>query len=85
MYVASNEMEIVHDQIRCQLPQKLLISSHHLHITCTIGHGKQNFIEICNKDNVSYFSGEFGEVYKARLTSGEIPRVVAVKTLRGEE
>ena len=38
-----------------------------------------------NDDIVSYFSGEFGEVYKARLTGGEISRVVAVKTLRGEK
>ena len=36
-------------------------------------------------DTVSYFSGEFGEVYKARLTSGKIRREVAVKTLRGEK
>ena len=44
-YVVSNEMEMVHDEIRRQLPQKLLISSHQLHITHTIGHGKQNTLE----------------------------------------
>ena len=85
-YIVLNQMKMVHDDIRHKLPWKLLIPSHQLHIIHIIGHGKQKFFKNNNKDDtVSYFSGEFGEVYKARLTGGKIPRVVAVKTLRGEK
>ena len=34
---------------------------------------------------MNHFSGEFGEVYKACLIGGEMPCIVAVKKLRGEQ
>ena len=39
--IVKKEMERIHDEIREQLPQKLIIPRYQLRILDTIGHGKQ--------------------------------------------
>ena len=84
----SGPVEMVKEELKKQLPPRLLIPNNCIHLLGTVGQGKCGAHNVwrMRRPHALCFLGEFREVYKAHLIKWHgmgMPRVVAVKTLKG--